>query len=260
MEQAQQEQPREVLVRHRQGNSNTTTMLVTANIATYPKRLPLLLNMLKTIDGQFDVIRICLNEYERIPDELRYFKQVGKSSMYLRVQEHDLKDNGKYVFLDTMQREQYFTLDDDILYPSDYVRTMTEALRVNPIVTHHGRLLLGRNRSYYSQHKRFHFAEEIRGKWQVDVLGTGVSAFDTSVVKPEWIAYDERQCMTDLLFSLECAMYNQPITLLPHAHRWLMPQDSERGDSIFEKFHKKETEQIKIADEIYHLRYPNQNA
>ena len=84
---------------------------VTANIATQPKRFESLLETLESIDGQFDEIRLYLNNFSYVPDELKkYTTYIGD----------DLTDNGKF-FWSNNEDEYYFTLDDDIIYPSDYV-------------------------------------------------------------------------------------------------------------------------------------------
>lgn len=222
-------------------------MKATANIATYPLRLDSLCNTLDSIEGQFDEVRVVLNEYTEVPNKLL------KYDAEFIIPKRDLKDNGKFYSL--QRDEYYFTMDDDIIYPSDYAVAMLKELERRPIVTHHGRLLLGKGRNYYSSHKRFHFLEEVKGAWQIDVLGTGVTAFRTNEVCPTWITYDKRQCMTDLLLSLHCAEEGIPITLLPHGYRWFGLTEQPVGETIFEKHHKKCEVQSRIADEIYHLIY-----
>ncbi len=63
-----------------------TSHKVTANIATQPHRFERLLSMLNSIDGQFDEIRLYLNNFSYVPDELKkYTTYIGD----------DLTDNGK---------------------------------------------------------------------------------------------------------------------------------------------------------------------
>ena len=80
---------------------------ITANIATQPKRFEFLLQMLESIDGQFDEIRLYLNNFREVPKELeKYTCYIGR----------DLTDNGKF-FWSNNRDEYYFTLDDDVIYP-----------------------------------------------------------------------------------------------------------------------------------------------
>ena len=64
-----------------------TSLKVTANIATQPHRFESLLKTLETIDGQFDEIRLYLNNFDYVPSELKKFTTyIGE----------DLTDNGKF--------------------------------------------------------------------------------------------------------------------------------------------------------------------
>jgi len=114
----------------------TLWLLLPINIATYPARFSHLMRTLESLEGQADVIRICLNEYKTIPEPLKKYDCF--------IPNKNLTDNGKFVFLPIKRREIYFSCDDDIIYPPDYVeRTVSLINKYKCIVTYHGRLLQG---------------------------------------------------------------------------------------------------------------------
>lgn len=195
-------------------NTNLTTthpLKVTANIATQPSRYEFLLKMLNSIDGQFDEIRIYLNNFKYVPVELqKYTCYIGK----------DLTDNGKF-FWSQNENEYYFTLDDDIIYPPDYVRKTLPLIK-DRIVTYHGRNLYGLNQPYYNNHRVYSFYKSLSKDVKLDVGGTGVMAFSTNKFKPGlWKSPNMK--MTDLIISLEATIYDLEIVCLSREADWLNP-------------------------------------
>lgn len=184
---------------------------ITANIATQPKRFEFLLRMLESIDGQFDEIRLYLNNYREVPKELeKYTCYIGR----------DLTDNGKF-FWSNNKDEYYFTLDDDVIYPPDYVKKTLPFIG-NRIVTYHGRNLYGLNQPYYDNHKVYLFYRKLRKDVKLDVGSTGFMAFNTNVFSPHlWKSPNKK--MTDLLISLEAAMYGVDLVCLKKEANWISP-------------------------------------
>lgn len=219
-------------------------MRVTANIATQPKRFLNLLMTLDSIKGQFDEIRIYLNGYKEVPEELKsYTTFIGK----------DLTDNGK-MFWSNNENEYYFSIDDDIIYPEDYVEKTIPHIK-NRIVTYHGKKTIGLGQSYYNSHISYKFFQDLDIEKVVEIGGTGVMAFNTNVFKPTlWSSPIKKMC--DLVIGLEAALYNIPIVCLPHTETWIkmtMGIESLTGDKpngIFEEYQFNDDKQSTICDMI----------
>jgi hypothetical protein len=166
----------------------------------------------------------------------------------------DYTDNAKFYAL-TLFNEPiyYFSCDDDILYPSDYVSTMVEAIeRTKTIVTHHGRELLGLDRNYYRGHKGFRCLDKNNTEQIIDVAGTGVTAFRTDYFNPIEIYKATDKRMSDLLFSLEAAKQGKQITILKHSKNWLKDLRVPQGLSI-NFMERRNTRQNQLANEIYNV-------
>lgn len=137
----------------------------------------------------------------------------------------DYTDNAKFFWLESLHGAYYYlTCDDDLIYPPTYVEDMINAVdRYGTIVTCHGRVLKeGRNKYYKSDHEEYSFQHEIVNPVQLDVAGTGCTAFNTKYFKPS--IYNSRyKCMSDLVFSLEAIKQGKEITLMPHKRDYIKP-------------------------------------
>jgi hypothetical protein len=76
-----------------------------------------LIKSVESVIDQYDVINVALNSYEAIPAEL-YDKKIR-----IYITDNELGD--AYKFIDLINSDgYYFTIDDDIEYPSDYTKFM----------------------------------------------------------------------------------------------------------------------------------------
>ena len=224
-------------------------MKVTANIATYPKRHDQLKKMLPSILEQFDEIRICLNQYDQAPQFLKHEK------IKVVIPPIDLKDNGKFMFIEIADKDElYCTLDDDFIYPSDYRRRLELEHKNYPdhVLTFHGRKLKGKYKNYYkAPHQTFRCLGNVNENAEIDVCGTGVSAFIPFEGSGE-IARSALLKMSDVLFSLHCAFKNKPIICLSHKMGWIKPIDSDV--SIYKDESTFDFRQAALCKKIYELK------
>ena len=89
--------------------------MIVANLATYPPRAEFLPRVVEAISPQVDELNVVLNEYKCAPSFLSRYKNVN-----VLLPDHDTKDAGKF-FPDCAQAEYVFLIDDDIVYPDDFV-------------------------------------------------------------------------------------------------------------------------------------------
>lgn len=204
-------------------------MKAIANIATFKGREKYLENTLGSIFKQFDEINIYDNEVEEI----------------------DLTDRGKFAFLDKYTEPvYYFTLDDDIIYPANYVdSTIMQIEKVNAIITYHGRLLKAKGVNYYRGHKSYHCSQMNSEFIKIHVPGTGVTAFRTDYFKPSLEDMRDDK-MADLLFAEQAAKSGKDIYLGLKPPAWFTIQPIPLQNTIFgtEVFNCKR--QGQIADDI----------
>ena len=168
----------------------------------------------------------------------------------------DYTDNAKFYFLAQETKPvYYFSCDDDIIYPSDYVSKTVKAIEEHQcIVSYHGRILRGLDVSYYHGHTALACKHNFPQTLELDVVGTGVTAWKTSFFNPVDIYKAEDKCMSDLVFSLEATKQGKKIMHIGHPAKWIVPQDLPKGTTIYEQHHRKCERQTEIANEIWLLK------
>jgi hypothetical protein len=221
-------------------------MKTTANYATYPApgRLESLKLSINSIINQVDLIRICFNQYQDIPPEFDHPK------FECIIPERDLTDLGKFQWLPTAENERYFTCDDDIIYPSDYVAHTSRHSQLGSVLSYHGRIInpLGNPRSYYrGGHTVFSFLDPCPISAQLHVPGTGVMMIDTSQAEIDPLP-DSPPCMADLIFANAC---QSEIHLVPHAGSWL--KNHYVHGCITSRFTNKSADESQHLDQIKKL-------
>lgn len=172
------------------------------------------------------------------------------------IEKTDLTDNGKFFGL-TLQTEPvyYFSCDDDIIYPSDYIQKTIDAINEHKcIVTYHGRRLLGLGRNYYRGHSSFACLGNFPQTKEIDVCGTGVTAWRTDYFNPFGIHLAEDQRMSDLVFSLEAVKHGKKIMHIGHNGGWIQAQPIPIDKTIYGMEHKNCDRQNEIADEIWKIK------
>ena len=166
----------------------------------------------------------------------------------------DRADNAKFLALEGIKEPCFmFTLDDDLIYPPDYVaKTIAAIKEFGCIITHHGRQLLGEGLHYYKGHRAFKCLEHVQNNEIVDVPGTGVTAFDTRYFHPKGLADSPDLRMSDLVFGLEAAKQKKQIGIISHELGWI--RHINNRETIYETESRNGIRrQNEIADEIYRL-------
>ena len=116
-------------------------------------------------------------------------KQVDNVHVYDNSKNKDLGALAKFLYVDLFTEPvYYFTCDDDLIYPEDYIqRTIEEIEKNNCIISWHGRKLSPDATSYYGypHQEEVRYFQEINEYKELDTGGTGVMGFRTDYFKPE---------------------------------------------------------------------------
>ena len=175
--------------------------------------------------------------------------------------EFDATDNGKFYYFTTEQSKEetvlFLSCDDDILYPTDYIEQVIKAVQYyGCIISFHGRVLKGENRDYYRGHSMFSFKDNVVYQDNLDVVGTGVTAFITDYFKPsEDIFYNDHKRMSDLLFSLEATKAGKRMIMKSHKKGWLKDICDDLANSCFSTELGNKTQML-LANEILNNKMP----
>jgi len=193
----------------------------------------------------------CLNNQTVKPDEIYVYNNDEN--------EFNATDNGKFYYFDINKELKedvyFFSLDDDIYYPTNYIETTIQAIdKYKCIVSYHGRHLNRLDVPYYSGHISYSCLNHVTYEGQIDVCGTGVTAFDTSYFKADNIFNSEYKRMSDLVFSLEATRQNKKMVILKHKQNWIKDICTDIKNSCHFNESKDQTNQIDHANKIIRLK------
>lgn len=221
-----------------------------------PSRINVLPKMIDSIYSQVDEIRIYFNEIEQV--DYAFIAKLKRDKIKI-AHGNNLTDNGKFYFIPKSYEpdEFYFMMDDDFIYPSDYVEITLSKINQYKgcVITYHGRKLDGVGLNYYHGHKKaFRCMGTVNEDVIVDVAGTGVTAFDTYYFRPQLLFASMHLRMSDLVFAKEMADCEIQAICCRHELGWMKMMEST--ESIFESnVGKITTEQNKLADYIYTKKF-----
>lgn len=208
--------------------------MIIANMATFPSRQSSTLQRaLTSIAVQVDFVNLCLNEFSEIPAWLSDFPNVNAF-----IPDNDYKDVGKFVVLPASEDEVFY-VDDDIVYPQDYVKYSMSVAQtyesLSPIVGLHGVIYADVFDGNPQSRNVFSFRTRLATHRIVNQLGTGtVHCKGWQCPTLDYMRGSEK--FVDVRFGLH-AMANQwPMICMAREANWLL--DLEAGDSIFEGFTK----------------------
>ena len=190
---------------------------IIVQIASLPARVGGLQKAVTSLLPQVDALFVALNGYVEAPPFLQDNEKI----------EYWLMDNSlgaSAKFYDVDKRDGYFlSCDDDIVYPSGYVRYMVDGVnRHGGIVT-----LLGKRydrrpiSSYCSGYTSIYKAwDGVVGDHVVHLGGTGVMCFHTDGFKLSIDDFPQRN-MADLWVAKAAYEQGVSITVLEHVAGWL---------------------------------------
>ena len=192
--------------------------MVTAQLATIPDRENLLKLTVESLLPQVDQLNIMLNGYEKTPS----FCYKPKVQFYHL--DNSKGDAAKFYGLRNVEG-YIFTCDDDLIYPPDYVETMTKMLQKNAnsvILTNHGRTMQPKPvaNSYTSRRASYHWKDEQPASVRLDIGGTGVMAWHSCSFFPDYNRIDKAN-MADIWVAMFAQEQSVEIWLNPHRECWL---------------------------------------
>jgi hypothetical protein len=199
------------------------TMNVTATVASFAQRESNLALVVEKILPQVDSLHVYLNDYSSVPAYL-----VAEKIKVFRGQTcaGDIKDNGKFYSVGDIEEGFHFVLDDDIVYPDDYVKEMVKQLEKFNLAYAMG--VHGINHSpnadsYSSTDRQVIHFKEASGHCFVDKLGTGTVAYHTDTLQLDFSDFGSPG-IADLWFALKARSSGIPLITAKRRAKWLQQQ------------------------------------
>ncbi len=202
---------------------------VVATLCSVPERIDLLRRTLASLAPQVDALHVYLDRYDEVP---AFVLACHPSlTVVLSRDRPGLRDNGKFLPFAGLQREcYYFTADDDIVYPPDYVAAMIRRIEHygrQAVVGVHGVLVPERATGYFSAYRKvLLFKKSLERDALVNNLGTGTVAFHSELLRGLDLSHFPQAGMADLYLSLVCKQRRIPMVAIARHDDWLLEMDA----------------------------------
>jgi len=157
---------------------------VTAAIATYPPRINVLPKAVDSLIDQVDHLYVYLNNYRDVP-EFILNHPLRKKISYVLDSASEKRAAAKFYWVNKI-RGIHLTCDDDIIYPSDYVKKMLACLssvEKGSVVGVHS-VIYKENAidPIASREHVFNFRRKLSATQKVHLVGTGTLCFQTDTL------------------------------------------------------------------------------
>jgi hypothetical protein len=200
-------------------------------LASIPSRRRSLEQVVAKLLPQCGQMGVYLNNWDDIPKFLRNSKIT-----IARSQDHgDVRDNGKYFFLDSSKLRYYASVDDDIEYPFDYIQTMkAHQARVGAgLVGVHGTYYPAEITSLLENRVVAHFREAFDCFLPATLIGTGTTFLDRELVGLRYKEFGTPG-MADVWLAVAAKKRGLTLWVVPRAAHWLkpIPQPERRPDEL----------------------------
>jgi hypothetical protein len=155
--------------------------MILVKIASIPNRVKQLENTIYKLLNNVDQVDVYLNNYSAVPQLLNK----PKIKVFTSQEYGDIGDIGKFFQIEYASG-YVLTIDDDLIYPDNYVQTMIKKIdfyNKRAFVCVHANLLPKFElSSYYKDKRGLHFESALEEDQRVDIPGTGTLGFHTDEV------------------------------------------------------------------------------
>lgn len=198
--------------------NNLNNLPIIAGMATFKGRERCLVEAYSSIINQVDELHIYANDDILVHDIIQ---NDSKVTIY-RHPVGDLGDVGKFYF-NQDRHAYYFSLDDDLIYPKDYISQSIKGLeRYGNPITWHGRNLQPRPTSYYKgRHSKYRCLKDVYNDVYVQFPGTGVMVWRKDMITFDVSDFKEKN-MADVFAGIKLNNNDVDIVCLNHRAKWIV--------------------------------------
>lgn len=220
-------------------------MPIIGGMATFRGREESVVEALGSIINQVDELHLYAN------DDINIRFEHPKLIIH-RHPKGDIGDVGKF-YMPQNKMAYYFTFDDDLIYPKDYVKKSLEGMELyNKPISWHGRNLNSQSKTYYKgEHQKFRCLLEVKNNVEVDFCGTGVFAWRKDMVTFNLSDFKEKN-MADVFVGIKLNNIGLRCVCLAH-EKWWIKQTTKviRSIAIGRQNKTKEGNQMKYIKELW---------
>ena len=218
--------------------------MLIGGMATIPEREDTLEMVLDAITPQLDLLELALNGYKSVPFWLGKYENLVPT-----LTTNDMGDANKFLRIEDYTHHYYFSLDDDLIYPINYVERYIEEIDGHQcLITSHGSDVTPNMHSYYrGKIGRSHCLHDADQDVTVDIAGSGVAGFHTSVLKLKYSDFLEPN-MADIWMSIQAHKQGVDRIAISHKKGWITTCLSSDKKTIYDTHRNKDLVQTKVVN------------
>lgn len=218
---------------------STELSMIYAGMATVPGREVQLRKTIDSIEPYIDHLFLYLNGYSAFPEWIQKHDKI--TAFLSKVEKSDMGDAGKFFGLNKIREKDfyYFTLDDDMLYPPDYVWKMIEKIERHDrkIVAGCGGYIMKEEvKQFYNDRKlNWHISTPNTQDHPVHILHTALTAWHSSALE---FKYEdcEKPNMGDIWLGIAAQKQQVPMMLIERPAGWVKPLPISVAETIYGRF------------------------
>lgn len=224
--------------------------MITVKIASIPERILQLELTINSFLNYVDKLEVYLNNYPAVPS----FLKRPKIQIFTSQESGDRGDIGKFHQIDRATG-YILTIDDDLIYPEDYVHTMVKKIdyyhKKTFICVHANLLPSHKLASYYQDKLGVHFEKKLEKDIKATIPGTGTLGFHTDYIKLSQGIFLVPN-MTDIWLAVHAHENNIPIMCIERENNWLLQaRGKEFNRSIYQSSFKNDAYQTELLNRIF---------
>ena len=197
---------------------------IVGSMATFPARFNILPKVIASIIDQVDYLFVYVNQSDTLPDCLNH----PKIYAFLGT-EHagDLSANGKVYALKYVQQSIFFTLDDDLIYPADYVDRMhatLQAFHYQVGVSIHASIFSPDLSWYYERSSFYGLRMSLSEHKLVTLIGSGGFCYHQKHLQCNWADFAD-EVRVDITYSALAKAQKIPLLCIQRPADWIQFYD-----------------------------------
>jgi hypothetical protein len=226
-------------IRKKEPIESTGLPIIYAGMATVPGREVQLKKTIASIEPYIDQLFLYLNDYAQVPEWIGKHEKI--TAFLSKVEKSDMGDAGKFFGLNKIKANDfyYFTLDDDMLYPPDYVWKMIEK------IDKHDRKIVAGCGGYIMKEEVKQFYNDRKANWHISmpntqdhtvhILHTALTAWHSSALE---FKYEdcEKPNMGDIWLAIAAQKQQVPMILIERPANWVKPLPMPVAETIYGRF------------------------
>lgn len=224
-----------------------------ATIATLASRQDTFERVLPKIRTQVDHVFVYLDGYSERP---AFLDRYDGLTVYHAEDVGNLHCSSRFLCLPELTGPTIVVVvDDDIVYPMNYVSSLTNLLQRlggEGVVGVHGRIFIPPHESYVTDAITTHFLAGVKRPFHVHELGTGTCAFVSDRLPLDPRRWD-RHDMDDIVVALQAQKRGLPRMVIARPLEWLTSMSQGQTDNLWTQTKKDHTVQSRRMRELMAL-------